>query len=276
MAGALVITLREGLEAALIVSIMLAYLSRTGRSRESAAVWIGVALASLVSVVAGYAVFTAIGSLEGQTEQLFEGIALLAAVGVLTYTIVWMRKQSHGISGTLRRRVEATSTSKTPIALLALAFFVVVREGLETALFLIGAAGVADGAGAALGGVIGLVVAVGVGVLLYRGALHLNVGKFFAVTGVLLIVFAAGMLGRGVHEFIEAGIVPSLVAPVWDINPILSDEAGVGLFLRALVGYIGDPTLTEILAYCAYLLVMALPLLQGLNTRRPSHAGSAA
>jgi high-affinity iron transporter len=276
MVGALVITLREGLEAALIVSVILAYLSRTGRSREGRAVWIGVALAVLASALAGYAVFAAVGSLEGQAKQVFEGTALFAAVGVLTYTIVWMRRHSRGLSADLGRRVEKASSSGTSTTLIALAFLVVVREGLETALFLLGASQLADGVEVALGGAAGLAVAIGIGVLLYRGALRLDVGRFFVTTGVLLVVFAAGMVGYGVHEFIEAGVLPAVIDPVWNINPVLDDKAGLGLLLKALLGYNGNPALTEVIAYVAYLCAMLLPMLGVRRSPQPRTAEATA
>jgi high-affinity iron transporter len=255
MIGALVITLREGLEAALIVGILLSYLTRVGRADRGLSVWIGTGLAVLAAVGAGAALFLTGGEIEGASEQLFEGTALLLAVGMLSYMIHWMRGQASGLRASLQKRVEV-ALEASGWSLASVAFLVVVREGLETALFLFGAAQ-ASSAGATLsGGLLGLAVAIGIGYGVYRGGLRLDLRAFFAVTGLLLIFFAGGMLAHGVHELVEAGALPGIVDPVWDSNSTIPESSTLGLFLKALLGYSGSPTLLEVLAYAGYLAVM--------------------
>jgi high-affinity iron transporter len=276
MIGALVITLREGLEAALLVGILLSYLTRVGRGSRADSVWLGTGLAVLASIVGGAAIFLAGGELEGASEQLFEGTALLLAVGVLSYMIVWMRRQARDLRGSLQRLVATALDDRSRWSLAALAFFVVVREGLETALFLFGATQTSSAGATVVGGVVGLVAAVGIGYGIYRGGLRLNLGTFFAVTGVLLVFFAAGMLARGVHEFVEVGALPGIVDPVWNANPVLPEESTAGSFLKALLGYSESPALVEVLAYVAYLALMLRPYVARLPLRPRATTGQTA
>ncbi|MHB1414778.1 MAG: iron uptake transporter permease EfeU [Chloroflexota bacterium] len=264
MAGSFVITLREGLEASLIVAIVLAYLGRTGGQSYFRAVWAGVAIAVLLSLGAGAAIFFTVGSLEGRAEQLFEGSAMLLAAGVLTYMVVWMRGQSRNIGESLRRKVALAVHSRSGIAVFSLALVAVVREGIETALFLFAATRTASAGEAFAGGVAGLVVAVGLGFLLYAGSHRLNMRAFFNISGILLVFIAAGMLAYGIHELEEAAVLPIVVEHVWDINWLLNENEGLGSFVKALFGYNGNPSLTEVVAYISY-LAAALWYFVGVN-----------
>ena len=253
MAGPFVIMLREGLEASLIVAIILAYLGRTGGRAYIRSVWAGTAAAVAVSLGAGAAIFYLVGNLEGRAAQLFEGFAMLLAAAVLTYMVVWMRHQSANISEGLRQEVAMALRSGSGIALFSLAFVAVVREGIETALFLFAATRTATAAESLAGGIGGLAVAVGLGWVVFAGSYRLNLRAFFNVSGVLLVFFAAGMLAYGIHELEEAAVLPVVVEHVWDINWLLNENGGVGSFLKALVGYNGNPSLTEVVAYVVYL-----------------------
>lgn len=255
MAGSFVITLREGLEASLIVAIILAYLGRTGGGAYFRSVWVGVGAAVLLSLGAGATVFFTVGSLEGRAEQLFEGFAMLLAAAVLTYMVVWMRRQRASMTDSLRQKVALAARSGSSLAMFGLAFVAVAREGLETALFLFAATRTTSATEALMGGVGGLAVAVGLGYAIYRGSHRLDLRAFFQVSSVLLVFFAAGMLAYGIHELEEAAVIPVIVANVWDINWLLSDKEGVGSFLKALFGYNGNPSLTEVVAYAGYLVV---------------------
>ena len=266
MASAFVITLREGLEAALIVGMLLSYLSRAGRGDRAASVWLGTGLAVLVAVGGGAAIFATVGGLEGAAEQLFEGAALLLAVGVLSYMVHWMRGQARDLRGSLQRQA-AVALEASRWSLAAVAFLVVVREGLETALFLFGAAETSSPGATLAGGLLGLAAAIGLGYGIYRGGLRLDLRAFFSVTSLLLVFFAAGMLAHGVHEFVEAGLLPGLVDPLWDANSVLPESSTLGQFLKSLFGYSGSPTLLEVLAYTAYLAVMLRSYLPGWAQR---------
>jgi high-affinity iron transporter len=258
MGAAFLITLREGIEAALVVGIILAYLNSIGRRDRHATVWAGAALAVAISVVAGAIIFVTAGALSEEAEEAFEGLASLAAVAVLTWMIFWMRRQARFIRGELQDKVDLALASGSALALPALAFLVVVREGLETVLFLFSAIRTTAEGSVALGYVgafLGLVVAVVLGFLIYRGGTRLNIRTFFKVTGALILVVAAGLLAGGIHELQEIGWVAGEGTKAFDISGILSDEAGVGAFLKAMFGYNADPSVFEFGAWLAYLVV---------------------
>lgn len=255
MAAAFLITLREGLEAALIVSILLAYLLRSGNRGRFRDVWLGTAVAVAVSLVGGGIIFWLAGELKGRAEPIFEGSAMLLAVMVLSYMVVWMRRQSRDIKHHLEAEVGTALKAGSALALASVAFLVVVREGLETALFLFGAMRGSDPVSGTVGSLLGLAVAVAIGYAGYRGARRLNLSTFFNVTGGLLIVFAAGLLAYGIHEFQEASLLPATIEHVWDTNHVLNENTGVGSFLKALFGYNGNPSLLEVVFYFGYLAI---------------------
>ncbi len=246
------ITLREGLEAALIVGIVLGVLRKMGRTDRSRYVWAGVAAAVAASVVAGLA-FNALGvAFEGRGEAIFEGVAMLLAAGVLTWMIFWMQRQGRKIQSDLERDTRRAVTEERAWALFSLAFVAVVREGIETVLFLTAAAFSATAGQTLIGGALGLIVAVAIGWLIFAAGKELDVGVFFRVTGLLLVLFAAGLVAHGIHELQEAALVPTIVEHVWNVNPILNEDSTVGEFLKALLGYNGNPSLIEVLSYVAY------------------------
>ncbi|HYZ12659.1 MAG TPA: iron uptake transporter permease EfeU [Actinomycetota bacterium] len=275
MGAAFVIALREGIEAALIVSIVLAYLKQLGRSDRSHLVWWGTGLAVALSAIVGTIIFSVGAEFEGTAEQVFEGLVTLTAVGVLTWMIFWMRRQGARIKSELQQKVD-TALTAGGLALAAIAFFAVLREGVETALFLFAAAeGTAvEGGGVAaqlLGAMLGLGLAVVLGVLLYRGGIRMNLRTFFKVTGVILVVVAAGLFAYSVHELQEAGWLPFLESPAFDLSATLPDDEGVGAVLRGLVGYNADPGVLEVVAWAAYLVVVGTLYLrptQPLPSRR--------
>lgn len=275
MAQSLLITLREGLEAALIVSIMLAYLARSGFRQQFGSIWRGVAAAVIVSLGAGFVLFAVAGEFEGRGEEIFEGLAMLTAVVVLSYMVIWMKRQAVNIRAHLEAQVKAALKEGTSFALALLAFVVVVREGLETALFLFTTARTATPLQTLVGGILGLAVAVALGYAIYRGSRRLNLRTFFEVTGILIILFAAGLLARGIHELQEAGILPTIVEHVWDINPVLDEKAGVGSFLKGLFGYNGNPSLLEVIAYIAYVAMALWYFLRARVARAPAAAQGA-
>lgn len=256
MAASLLITLREGLEAALIIGIILAYLARTGNRDKAGTVWLGTLAAVVLSGLAGATIFLTAGSFEGRTEQLFEGTAMFTAVAVLTYMIFWMRKQAINIRAHLQAQVNTALLSGSRLALGLLAFVAVGREGIETALFMFAATKAASPFAATVGGLLGLGAAVILGYLLYRGTYRLNLRAFFNVTSVLLLLFAAGLLAHGIHEFHEAAVIPTVIDHVWDINPILDEKSTLGSFLKALFGYNGNPSLVEVFAWVSYLVLV--------------------
>jgi high-affinity iron transporter len=204
--SAFVIVLREAFEASLVLGLVFAFLNKIGRAREQAAtVWAGTAAAVVTSVALGALLFVAGGELEGDAEALYEGFAMLLAAVVLTGMLFWMRRQAATIGGSLRAQVSEAVTRGSRIGLALVAFIAVAREGIETALFLFASVGEDGTLGTLVGGALGLLVAIGLGLALYRGSVKLDLGKFFLVTGLLVIVFAAYLLAGGLHELGEAG-----------------------------------------------------------------------
>jgi high-affinity iron transporter len=254
--GGLLTGLREGVEAALIVGIIASYLVKIGRADRLGSLWFGVITAILASAAVGAIAFVALGSLQGIAEQIIAGTTSLLAVVILTYMLFWMRKQAITLGADLRSGVDRAVASTSVLGLTLLAFTAVIREGFETALFLLGQTTAAAGEGLAvvLGAVVGLLIAAGIGVLIFRAGLRLNLSSFFNLTGAALVVIASGLLSYGVHEFIEVGLLPGLVTPIYDISAVLPHKEGIGQFLRAIVGYSSTPELTTLLAQGAYLI----------------------
>ena len=204
--GSFVIVLREGFEATLMIGLILAFLNKTGqRERHGRSVWLGVAAAVGFSGVIGGILFAAVGSLHGRAEMLYEGTAMLIAASVVTWMVFWMRKQARTLGGHLRSQVGEAVMAGGGLALALVAFIGVSREGLETALFLF-ASVKDDGVLATIvGGALGAVAAIALGWAFYKGTIRLDLRRFFMITGVLVIGFAAYLIAGGLHEFAEAG-----------------------------------------------------------------------
>jgi high-affinity iron transporter len=271
MGAAFLITLREGMEAALIVAIILAYLRSVGRSDRFSLVWGGVGAAVAISLVTGAIIFAIAGGLPHTAGEIFEGVASLLAVGVLTWMIFWMRRNAIHIKGELQGRVDLALASGSGLALAALSFFVVLREGLETVLFLFSAfqaGSETSGALKFLGAILGLTVAVGLGVLIYRGGIKLNLRTFFRVTGILILIIAASLLVYGTHELLEVGAFrflegTGLLAPAGVIGAL------TGLVNRIVVGLRGQPSWLEFGAWLAYLVVVGILFFRPVRAPAP-------
>ncbi len=280
----LVTGLREGVEAALIVSVILAYLARTGDLRRASRVWVGVGSAVLLSAVLGVVIFLTAGELQTPYEQLFEGATLLTAAVVVTWMLFWMRRQAGAVGSQLRAAVDRALSDGGSWALAALAFTAVIREGLETAIFLVGqatAASQTDSRGAAtvlVGALAGLAVAVLLGYGFYRGTRRIDLGRFFRWTGVALIFIAAGLLSQAVHEFVEIGVIPVGGRVLYDLGGVLPQDQGVGQFLRALFGYSSAPEVATLVVYVAYLAAALVLYLRPVPLRplRPARVAETA
>jgi high-affinity iron transporter len=258
--------LREGVEAALIVSIVLAYLAKTGNQRYFGRIWAGVVAAIGVSVGLGLVLWVTIGGLEEPYEQVFEGLAMLLAAGVVTWMLFWMRRTSANIRGELHAGVDRALTEGGAWALSILAFTAVIREGIETSLFLLGQVTAATDAevgalSTLVGAVIGMVIAVGIGYAFYRGAQVINLRTFFRWTGIALIFIAAGLLSHAVHEFVEIGLITIGTSTAFDISSVLPHEgegfvATIGQLLRALFGYTSNPEWITLITWLTYVVVV--------------------
>jgi len=256
MLAAGLITFREGLEAALIVGIVLGYLKKIGRLDRQGYLWGGVIAAAIASLGVALGLQAIGAQFTGRAEEIFEGTTMFLAVGVLTWMIFWMRYQGRYIKVALERDVKVAVTGGENWALFGLAFVAVFREGVETALFLSAAAFVSAAANTLWGGLLGLGVALLVGYLIFATTVRLDVKRFFDVSSLLLLLFAAGLLAHGVHEFQEAGLIPVIVEHVWDINHILNENSTLGSILKAILGYNGNPSLLEVLSYLGYWVVV--------------------
>lgn len=258
MLAALLITLREGLEAALVVGVVLGVLRKVGRRDRSKVVWAGAGAGAVVSVTAGIALNALGVVLEGRGEEVFEGITMLLASAVLTWMIFWMQRQGRQVQLGLERDTRQAISANNARMLFGLSFAAVVREGIETALFLTAAAFRATTAQTLIGGALGLLVAIVLGWIMFAWGKRLNVRAFFRATGLLLILFAAGLLAQSVHELQEAALLPVIIDHVWDINHVLNEKSVVGSLLKALFGYNGDPSLLEVVSYAGYYVVIWL------------------
>jgi high-affinity iron transporter len=254
------LSLREGLEAALIIGIVLGALRKMNRADLNLAVWIGAGSAVIISLLAALLMNSLGASLEGTAEQIFEGITMIFAASVLTWMIFWMQRQSRLIKGELEADVRQAVVGVGKIGLFWLAFFAVVREGVELALFLTATGMVSGGQSNLVGALLGLMGAIALGWALFTSTIRLNLGLFFQVTSVLLIFFAGGLVAHGVHEFNEVGWIPSVIEHVWDTNVLVNETSSLGALLMALFGYNANPSLTELLAYLGYFVAILLGL----------------
>jgi len=254
MGASFLITLREGLEVSLVLAILISYLVKTGRADETGAVWKGTGLAALLCVVVGIIINAAVGGLHGTANQIVEGCIAVAAAVVLTWMIFWMRTNARTLGSELRQKVDAATTVS---ALAAIAFVATVREGLETVLFLLSAeTGSSSGADVVVGGLAGLVVSAILGWLIYKGGNRLNLRRFFQVTGVLLILFAAGLVGKAFHEFREALDLHSggLIDPAWTIESGMWAKGTFYDFMKGFFGWHKETEWIRLIAYFAYLV----------------------
>lgn len=206
--GAGIVMLREGFEASLIVGIVLAFLNRTGRREGFAAVWAGVAAAVVLSAGVAAVLFLVGAELSGRAELVWEGTTMLAAAGLLTWMIFWMRRQARTIRKELETQVQHALATGSAVTLALVAFVGVLREGVETSLFMVTTFQGANVAVQTAGALVGALLAVALGVAFYKGASRLDLHRFFSITSGLLLVFAGYLLARGLHEFAEAGILP--------------------------------------------------------------------
>jgi high-affinity iron transporter len=264
--AALLIMVREGFEAALVVAIVFAYLRRLGRLDLSRAVWTGVAAAVAISLIVGLVVHASVGALEGDARmRAFAAISTLAVV-VLTWMIFWMRRQSRLIKGDLEHKVDAAlGSERIGFALAGVALVAVLREGIEAALFMLAVATDEDGSGVLLGAFIGLAIASLLAYAVYWGGRKMPMKPFFTVTGLVLIVFAAGLVARTVMYLQIAGDLGSFsLNGVYDLTSVhwLTNSSEVGKFLGAMFGWDPRPSIEQLVAYFAYLIPVTVLFLR--------------
>jgi high-affinity iron transporter len=278
------IGLREGLEAALVVSILVAYLVKSERRHLLPRIWGGVAVAVAVSLAFGALLTFGPRGLTFEAQEMIGGVLSIIAVAFVTWMIFWMARAARSMSGELRGRVDkAADGGRWSLALVAI--LAVGREGLETALFLWAAtqAGTRDAAGAVtptwqplLGAALGILTAVALGYLLYRGAISINLSRFFTWTGGFLILVAAGVLSYGVHDLQEAGFLPGLNDIAFDVSGVIDPGTWYATLLKGVFNFSPVTTVLEAVVWVAYAVPVMLLFLRGVRRRSASAARPAA
>lgn len=270
MLATFLIMFREGVEAALIVGIIASYLRQTGRTHLMKAVWVGVILASLLCLGLGVFLQVTSGDFPQKQQELFAGIISSIAVGVLTWMVFWMRRAARSIKSELQSQIETAISQgdKWGLALVGMSFFAVLREGLETVVFLLASFQQNLGFGVPLGAVLGYLAAIAVGVGIYQGGIRVNLRRLFKWTGAFIILVAAGLLASSVRAFHEAGLWNSLQDVAFDATQSLPKHGVIGSVLAGIFGYNDTPSLGEIIAYFAYLVPTMLLFFVGTNSSR--------
>lgn len=274
MLATYLIGLREGLEATLVVSILVAFLVKSQRTDRLVQVWAGVGLAVALSVLFGWLLSYTSTTLLRRYEhrELFEAIASIAAVVFVTWMIFWMRRAARSIAGDLRGKLQ-DALAVGSVAVAGMAFLAVIREGLETALIFYSAVqGAADNSGPLLALLGGIATAVAIGYLMYATAVRINLTVFFTWTGALLILVAAGILKYGVHDLQEAGVLPGLNTLAYDISGVLDPNAWYTALLTGMFNVTPTASVLEVVAWAAYGIPVLVLFLRRSRGPRPAAA----
>jgi high-affinity iron transporter len=267
MLPSFILSLREGIEAALVIGIVLASIRQMHRLDLKSAIWAGTGSAALISLLTAI-LLTRLGlELKDPGEAIFEGITMLLAAGVLTWMIFWMSQRSRNMKAELESSVlQASLVGKW--SLFGLAFIAVLREGVELALFLTAATFSSSTPETIVGGLLGLGTAILLGWSFFATTVRLDLRRFFKVTGILLLLFAAGLVGRSSGELVLVGWIPALIGHVWDLGGIVSEGSVLGQTLGALFGYTASPSLMQVLVYAAYFGTVLVGLLTAGRRQR--------
>ena len=274
MLGNFLIGLREGLEAALVVSILVAFLVRTNRRDVLPKVWLGVGIAVAISVGVTAALALTQQALTFEAQEAFGGSLSIIAVGFVTWMIFWMRRTARTISAELRGKLEDAIKMGTT-AIVVMAALAVGREGLETALFFFTAAQAAgETTQPLIGFLLGIAVAVALAYLLYRGAVKINLGRFFMITGALLIFVAAGILAYGVHDLQEAGILPGLNTLAFDVSGVIPPDSWYAVLLKGVFNFSPQTTVLQAVVWVLYVAVVLTLFLRPQRAKTPAPANT--
>ncbi|GAA4560332.1 iron uptake transporter permease EfeU [Pseudonocardia xishanensis] len=267
MLGNALIGLREGLEASLVVSILVAFLVRTDRRRELPKVWAGVAFAILVSVGVTLGLTLAEQALTFEASETLGGSLSIIAVAFVTWMIFWMRSNARALKSELEGRLEQ-AISMGPAAVVVMATLAVGREGLETAVFFFAAAQAAgETAQPLIGFLVGIAISIVIAWAIYKGAMRINLAKFFTVTGFFLIFVAAGILAYGVHDLQEAGVLPGLSTLAFDVSAAIPPDSWYGTLLKGIFNFSPQTTVLEAVVWGAYVAVVLTLFLSPQRTR---------
>ena len=269
MLESFLVTSRETLEAGLVVGIVLAYLNRTNNQDYKKTVYYAIAAGILTSILAAFTFTFFAGEFKGASEQIFEGVTMILGAFLLTTMILWMMQQRY-IAKEIESKVEKHLMNSRAVfshfGIFLIIFIAIIREGIETVIFL-NAINYQSGINL-LGGTLGILAAIIVGYVFFVTTRKINLKKLFNISSAMLILFAAGLVAHGFHELEESGLVPGIITPLFDINSILNDNGIAGGFLKGLFGYNGNPSLTEVIAYSSYLVLIWILYVRIKNSRK--------
>ena len=272
MLSTFIIALREGLEACLIVGILVAYIVKTTRQGYLKPLWTGVVTAVVASIALGAFLTMTSVSLSDRGQELFAGVTSFIAVALVTWMVFWMKRTARNLRNELQGKVE-NAVSAGPLALAGVAFIAVIREGLETSLFVYtNFQTVADVTSSAVGLILGFAVSIVLGYLIYKSAIRLNLAKFFTYSGVALIIVAAGVLSYGIHEFQELGYLPGPDAFVWDVTSFIAKDSILGASLSGTIGFDTTTSWLQLGVYVLYLGAVLVPYLSKPRVKTPVNA----
>ena len=273
-----VIGLREGVEASLIVGIVAAFLARADRRDALRSMWLGVGAAIVICLGVGIALSAVNAALPQKQQEGFETVIALVAVGTVTAMIVWMKRHSRGIKAELEAHAAGALADGTGIALVGMAFFAVLREGFETSVFLLAAfQSSATPIASGIGVILGLVVAVALGYAIFRGAVRINLSRFFLLTGLALVLIAAGLVASAIHSAFEAGWLTVGQQQAVDLRWLVAPGSVRASLLTGMLGLQPEPTRAEVVGWLLYAVPMSLYLiLPAIRTRTPRPTPSVA
>jgi len=258
LVSSFLIALREGLEAFLIVGIIISYLFKINQKRYIKHVIFGAALAIVLSIGLAYLFELIFGGFEGKIEKIFEGIVLLLAVIVLTYMIFWMNKQAKNIKSDIEVSVEKAIDKGKVFSLFFLGFIIVFREGIETVLFFRAISFQTGARELVIGGVIGIISSIVIALIFFISTLKINLSLFFKISGILILLIAAGLLSASMHEFQEAKLLPVIWDNVYNLSKVINQDSITGGILKSLFGYNASPSILEVIIYIAYIAIMII------------------
>ncbi len=256
MLSSFLIAFREGLEAFLIIGIIISYLFKIGEKRYIKHVIFVVLAAIAVSIGLAYIFELFFGGFEGRVEEIFEGSVMLLAVIILTYMVFWMNRQAAMIRSDIEVTVVEAVNRGRVASLFFLGFIVVFREGAETVLFFRAISNQASSSELMIGGVIGILSSIFLALIFFTTTMKINLSLFFKITGIIIIAIASGLLSTGIHEFQEAGLIPVIKDNIYDISSILSTDSITGGIIKSLLGYNPSPSLLETIIYILYIIAM--------------------
>lgn len=257
MLESFLVTSRETLEASLVIGIVLAYLNKTNNHDYKKTVYYGIFFGIIASIIAAFTFTIFSHDFEGVAQKIFEGATMIIGAFLLTTMILWMMRQRHiakEIHSKVERHISNSRLFMSHFGIFTLIFVAIIREGTETVIFL-NALNYASGI-SFIGGTLGVIAAIIVGYLFFVSTRKINLKKLFNISSILLILFAAGLVAHGIHEFEEAKVVNGVVAPLYNVNGIVSENGLAGSFLKGMFGYNSSPSLLETMFYIAYLTLI--------------------